>query len=124
MVIFHKLTDGKVLALELSGKLTKADYKELLPEVERLIRTHGKIRILCQMHDFHGWEWGALWEDLKFDAKHFSDIERVALVGERRWQHGMAVVCQPFTRAKIRYFDECELARAEEWIFADLPVSA
>ncbi len=31
---------------------------------ERLIGEHGKIRILLEMHDFHGWEAGALWEDV------------------------------------------------------------
>ena len=42
------------------------------------------------MKDFHGWDAGALWEDIKFDLKHFSDIERVAMVGEKKWQKGMS----------------------------------
>lgn len=51
---------GKILAVRLSGKLTKQDYEHFLPEVARLIGQHGKIRILVQMHDFHGWTVGAL----------------------------------------------------------------
>ena len=46
---------GKILTVKLTGKLTKQDYEYFSPEVERLIRQHGKIRILVQMHDFHGW---------------------------------------------------------------------
>ena len=64
---------GKVLVIRLGGKLTKADYERFVPEVERLIRRHGKIRMLIQMHDFHGWTLSALWEDIKFDAQHFAD---------------------------------------------------
>jgi len=30
------------------------------------------------MTGFHGWDAGALWEDIKFDIKHFGDIERLA----------------------------------------------
>jgi hypothetical protein len=113
--------DGRLLVIALSGKLTKADYKAFVPEVERLIHEHGKIRILCRMHDFHGWTAGALWEDIKFDARHFSDIERLALIGESRWQAGMAVFCKPFTNATIRYFDQAEAEEAENWIRTGLP---
>jgi hypothetical protein len=58
----------------------------------------------------------SLWEDTQFDMRHFNDIERLALVGETRWQQGMAVFCRPFTTAKVRYFDHSELAKARQWI--------
>ena len=57
---------------------------------------------MFDMTGFHGWEAGALWDDIKFDLKHFAHIERLAMVGERKWQHGMATFCQPFTTATIR----------------------
>lgn len=115
---------GKILAVRLSGKLSKQDYERLGPEVERLIRQHKKVRVLCELHDFHGWEAGALWADVKFDLKHFADIERLALVGEARWEQGMAVFCKPFTTAKVRYFDSSKLAEARDWIEAELPATA
>jgi SpoIIAA-like len=86
--------------------------------VERLVKAHGKIRMLVEMHDFHGWTVGALWEDIKFDVKHFSDIERVAMVGESKWQHGMAVFCKPFTAAEVRYFDRSEIEQARMWLIS------
>src|SRR5215471_14969201 len=95
---------GKVVEIHLSGKLTKTDYEDFVPEVDWLINKHSKIRVLVDMADFHGWTPGALWEDIKFDAKHFSDIERIAMVGEKKWQKGMSQFCRPFTAAKIRYF--------------------
>jgi hypothetical protein len=107
---------GKCLLVQLSGKLTKEDYQHFVPEVERLIQREGKIRMLVRMHDFHGWTMGALWEDIKFDLKHFADIERLALVGERQWEAGMAVFCKPFTRATIRYFDKSQYDEAQRWL--------
>jgi hypothetical protein len=107
---------GKALVVNLRGKLAKEDYQHFGPEVERLIREHGKLRVLVRMHDFHGWTAGALWEDIKFDMKHFSDIERLALVGDRKWEAGMAAFCKPFTRATVRYFDESKADEALTWI--------
>ena len=117
---FHEEADGKILNVKVSGKLAKADYEGFVPETERLIQKHGKIRILLEMHDFHGWQAGALWEDIKFDVKHFKDIERLAMVGEKAWEHGMAVFCKPFTTAKIRYFDRAQAAEARTWIEGEL----
>lgn len=114
--------DGKVLHVEAEGKLTRADYEQFVPRVEELIRKHGKIRVLFRMKDFHGWTAGALWEDIKFDLKHFRDIERLALVGDKAWEKGMAVFCRPFTTASIRYFDVSEEEKAREWIQEALAV--
>lgn len=107
---------GETLNVSLTGKLVKEDYETFVPVVERLVKQHGKVRMLVRMHEFHGWTAGALWEDTKFAAHHFSDIERLAVVGEAKWQHGMAVFCKPFTTAQIRYFDQAEAGKADEWL--------
>jgi hypothetical protein len=122
-VELHEDGGGKVLVIKLTGKLTKEDYEHFVPKVEGLIKEHGKLRILVQMHDFQGWAGGALWQDIKFDLKNFRHIERLALVGEKSWEHGMAVFCKPFTTATIRYFDRSEIEQAEAWIRADLMVA-
>lgn len=110
-------TDGrKILVVKASNKLSQEDYEHFVPEVERLIEAQGKIRLLFEMHDFHGWEAGALWADIKFDLKHFADIERLAMVGEKKWEEWMAMFCKPFTSAEIRYFDQSEADEARSWI--------
>ena len=57
---------GRLLNVHVSGKLTSADYEHFVPEFERLVGEHGKLRVLFDMTDFHGWDVGALWEDTKF----------------------------------------------------------
>jgi hypothetical protein len=117
-VTLEETNGGKVLEVQLTGKLDKEDYERFVPTAERLVKQHGKIRMLVEMHDFHGWTAGGMWEDIKFDAKHFNDIERIAIVGETRWQQGMAGFCKPFTAAKIRYFDHAAIADARAWLSA------
>jgi hypothetical protein len=106
----------KVLAVRVSGKLTKGDYERFIPGFEKHVKEHGKIRVLFEMVDFHGWETGALWQDIKFDAKHFTDIERLAMVGDKQWEKGMSVFCKPFTTAMVRYFDHADMAAATAWL--------
>ncbi|MBI3828791.1 MAG: STAS/SEC14 domain-containing protein [Planctomycetes bacterium] len=115
-VTMREVANGKILEIHATGKLKKEDYTEFVPVVEHLIQRNGKLRILLDLHDFHGWKMGALWEDLKFDAKHFKDIERLAMVGEKKWHSWMSVFCKPFTTAEIRYFKHYDSERAHLWI--------
>jgi hypothetical protein len=107
---------GKIVEIHVRGKLTTEAYEAFVPLTERRIEQFGKIRMLVKMEDFHGWTAGAAWEDLKFGIKHFSDIERLALVGDKQWEKGMAIFCKPFTRAKIRYFDMKDETAARDWL--------
>ncbi|TWT30376.1 hypothetical protein KOR34_49350 [Posidoniimonas corsicana] len=110
---------GNLVEIQASGKLNKEAYEIFVPEIEQRIKEHGKIRVLFIMNDFHGWDAGAMWEDFKFDLKHFKDIERLAIVGETKWEKGMSVFCRPFTTASIKYFDHAEVDAARAWIVAN-----
>jgi hypothetical protein len=110
--------DGKILEVRVSGKLTTDDYERFVPEFERLAKRYGKISVLFEMADFHGWSAGALWNDLKFEFKHLTHIDRLALVGDKKWEQGMAVFCRPFTSATIRFFDPAHLQEAHDWLEA------
>jgi hypothetical protein len=112
-----ELNDAKVLEVAATGKLTHEDYQQhFIPEIERLTKQHQKIRLLFEMTQFHGWEPKAAWDDLKLDFKHRHDIERVAMVGEKKWQHWMTELAKPFVAAKVRYFDQTEAEQARAWI--------
>ena len=106
----------KTVGVRLSGKLHDEDYKKLVPLVDEAIAKQGKVRILAQFHDFHGWDAKALWDDTKFSTAHCTKIERIALVGEKTWEKWMATVCKPFTMAKIQYFDVADMAAAQKWL--------
>lgn len=114
----HDAAQG-VLTVKAGGKLESEDYTLLEPMVEEIIRQDRKLKILLILHDFHGWSAGALWEDVKFDFKHFRDIAKLAIVGETKWEKGMATFCKPFTTAEIRYFPDYQLSEARKWIGLD-----
>jgi hypothetical protein len=105
----------KVIAVRLSGRLHDADYKSFVPAVDEAAKS-GKIRLLAQFHDFQGWDTHALWDDIKFAATHCTKFDKIALIGEKSWERWMAMVCKPFTMAKVQYFDAAQIADAWAWL--------
>ncbi|MEP6947241.1 MAG: STAS/SEC14 domain-containing protein [Acidobacteriota bacterium] len=107
---------GKILVIHVSGTLVKEDYPKFVSEFERLLQTHGKPRLLFDMIGFHGWDAGAAWEDLKFGVHHYNDIDRMAMVGDKKWQHAIEIIFKPFSPAPIRYFDHADESGARKWL--------
>jgi hypothetical protein len=107
---------GNILAFKMTGKLHDEDYKQFVPIVEMAIQAYGKVRLLAEFADFHGWDLHALWDDIKFATTHCADVERVALVGDQKWEEWMAKICRPFAMAKLRYFDARESITAWIWL--------
>jgi hypothetical protein len=106
---------ANVLGFKLSGKLHDADYKTFVPAIDEAAKT-GKVRLLAQFHGFHGWDAKALWDDIKFSTTHCTKFDKIALVGDKTWQKWMAMVCKPFTMAKVQYFDAADIDKAWAWL--------
>lgn len=115
MLTMETETTG-IVAIKASGKLSKSDYDRFVPEFERIARTSRPLRILIELDDFRGWELPALWEELKFDTTHQSDMGRVAVVGEKAWQEWGTQLSKPFFKAEMRYFDHDHAADARAWL--------
>jgi hypothetical protein len=103
----------------LCGKLHDEDYKQLVPKMETSLTAEGKVRLFMQFEDFHGWDLHAAWDDLKFGLKHYSDFERIAMVGDHKWENWMAKFSKPFTKAELRYFNSSEVDAAWQWLQED-----
>jgi hypothetical protein len=117
-ITLNEGNDGKTLEVRVSGKLVHEDYQQFVPEFERLLKKGGKLNLLFEMAEFHGWEAAAVWDDLKFDLKHFSDIGRLAMVGDKKWEKSMSIVCRLFTTARIRFFERAMINEARSWLAA------
>src|SRR5258707_10565639 len=87
-------SSGRLVALRVAGKLTKEDMVSVAPPVEEKIRENGKVDLLCDMTDLHGWSLGGFWAELKFDAKHAKDFRRGAVLNRQ--------TLSPFLGAKVK----------------------
>lgn len=110
------VNDKSTLAFKASGKLTDADYQSFLPVLEDLIRKSGCISLYIELDDFHGWEAKAAWDDLQFGLQHDRDFSRIAIVGDKVWEHSAIALANFFMHTGIRFFSKDEAEAAWDWL--------
>jgi hypothetical protein len=116
--MFQRLDEssGRVIGFKLSGKLTDADYEEVVPQIESAIEESGKICMLWELEDFHGWDAKAAWDDLKSWIKFRHDLDRIAIVGEKAWEKWMTKLVELFPGIDAKYFDHSQIQDAWGWL--------
>lgn len=108
---------GNVIGVRVTDKVVAYDYHRFRPVIDERVRAYGKVRVLIHMDRFHGFgDLGSVWEDVKLDAAHYTDVERLAFVGEKRWQDWMARATDLLAPVDVRYFDELRLDDAWAWV--------
>ena len=75
-----------------------------------------KVRWYFKMENFAGRDLPGLWEDLKMDTAHAKDYEKIAMVGDKKWQEWITQFMKPFTNAEIKFFDLKDEETAKKWI--------
>ena len=77
-----------------------------------------KVRMLIELQDFEGWDFKGFWADLKFDVSHQEQMDRIAILGDKRWQDWGTTLSDPFFKAELKFFETDERAAAEAWLQA------
>lgn len=117
MLQFIPVSDGNALAVRASGKLTHKDYQQFLPQLEEQIKELDSVCLLLELDDFSGWDLDAAKDDFKFGMAHLDKFERIAMVGDKTWEHWMAFMAKPFLLSgEVRYFDRENLQVAWDWL--------
>ena len=108
--------EGKIIYSRVSGTLTKEDIKKLHPFVHSILEKGMKVRWYFEMTNFEGWDLEGFWEDVKMDASHANDYEKIAMVGDKKWEDLLSKSMKPFTRAEVKFFDLNNKEIAWQWI--------
>lgn len=107
-----------VAVLSASGKLSRQDYERTLPDLERMLKEHGKLRLLVELNDFAGWELPALAMDLRFSAKYRKYFGRIAVVGQGAIEKVLVVLGKALLGGRLRFFPEQRADAARQWVGA------
>lgn len=108
--------EGRYFRVQITGKFTKEDYKLIGQATDRQLEENDGIRVLFELINLEGWTIGAAWEDLLLSLKHYSNFERIAIVGDRKWKGSLTPLSKLFTSAEVRFFSNLELADAQRWM--------
>ena len=109
---------GKRLFIEIAmvGKLTHEDYKMFVPMIDKALKEIKGIEVdlLVDMRAFKGWEIEAAWDDLKFGLKHRNAFDKMAIVGDKKWEELSVKMMSHMMKGKAKFFKSRE--KALEWL--------
>jgi len=108
----------KRLFIEISmmGKLTHEDYKVFVPMVDKALKEAKglEVDLLVDMRKFKGWEMLAAWDDFKFGVKHRNAFDKMAIVGNKKWEEQSTAMMSHLMRGKSKFFQS--RAKALTWL--------
>ncbi|WP_017571256.1 SpoIIAA family protein [Nocardiopsis halotolerans] len=107
---------GNVLGYEITGRITEEEYQRLAGELRAGIGEHGSVRLLVRAPGLPTAELSALDDDLEFAKEHLGDIERYAVVSDRKLLRFLTRVGDRFVRAESREFALEDEEAAWAWL--------
>jgi hypothetical protein len=110
-------SSGCLLVVKITGKLSKPEIDAAQRMAIDVIRREGRARILIVGENFEGWEEKGNWGDLSFMMKYDSQIERIAIVGKKKWEDlTIAFTGKGMRSAQVEYFQPDQLGAARAWV--------
>lgn len=109
-----------ILTLKVFGKLTKQDLDDLVPKLKGYISRTEDPHLLMILDGFKGWkDAAAVWKDLQIDAAYIGYFDRIAVVGNKKWQEWGTKLMNPITKEELRFFSTEEANDAWSWMKKD-----
>jgi len=113
---------AETIGFRASGKLTRADYREVLEPALRDAAEKGEIRMLFSLTDFDWLEPGAWYEDLKtglgLGIGHHSAWKRSAIVTDVDWIGKAFRLFAWMTPGEVKIYGMDEFQEARDWVAA------
>lgn len=119
--MFKKMSesDGNVLGYQVIGDISKEDYTALVAEVQTIIDAQGSVRMLLDMEQFKSEKASAWGSDLNFGRTYRKLIEKMAIVGDKKWESWMTKLVEPFYAREAKYFHTADIDEAWRWLKED-----
>ena len=90
------------------GKLTHEDYTIFVPMIDKALKeVKGlEVDLLVDMRAFRGWELVAGWDDLKFGVTHRNTFDKMAIIGNKKWEKLSVKMMKHLMKGKSKFFKE------------------
>ena len=108
---------GGMVTARITGKLTQPALAALQKAAGDILKEQGRARLLVLVENFEGWERRGDWGDLSFQIEHDALIEKLAIVGDKKWEDlALIFAAKGLRKFPIEYFEPAELAKARAWL--------
>jgi len=93
------------IGYKISGEMTKADYQTLVPAVSAAIKAQGTVSVMFDLTGFQ-WEKISAWgSEVDFGKQFHDKIDRMAIVGDKKWEHHLAKLAKPYAAKEAKFFE-------------------
>jgi hypothetical protein len=108
---------GRLLVLRVSGELKKSELDAVQSEFVEKIAGAGTVKLLVLLENFTGWERNEAWGDTDFFFSHRNDFEKIAVVGDPRWEaQVLAFTGAGLRKGPVKFFPETSETEARAWL--------
>jgi len=107
---------GNVVGARVGGRMGGDECKVLSEHVEELIEVHKSVRLLLDLSECDHVDPAAAWEEFVLGVKHWNDLERIAIVGDAKWNEVAARTLNRLAYGEAEHFAKDEIAGAWVWI--------
>ncbi len=105
------------LHVQLMGKLDPQVLARAEDGLDAHIRASDNFRLLLDLGQFEGWQGlSALGAHFKLVREHAPQASKLAILGDKGWQHMGQRVASHFLNAETQFFEISARAQAETWL--------
>jgi hypothetical protein len=108
-------TENGIVRVVFVGEIQPTDYDVSAPTFEKIIKTRRPLRLLLDWTRFSGWSQESESQAFWFRIRNRGDIDRVAIVGERKWRSA-ATEFDTIVDAEVRLYDTRSEDEAVRWL--------
>lgn len=114
---YVEMEPTNILGLAIVDRMEVIDYEKFDYHLEDHVQKFGKARIFLEIVDLKGVSLRALYEDIKTAVKHYSSIERMAIIGDQAWLKSSVKLSDLLTPGlDLAAFGTNERQRAIDWL--------
>jgi hypothetical protein len=111
---------GGIITIKITGKLAQAELAASQKAAAEILRQQGRARLLVVADKFQGWEKRGDWGDLSGQAELDPYLEKMAIVGEQKWQDlALVFAGKGIRRVPVEYFSPADMDKARDWLVSD-----
>lgn len=106
MITIETHTENSIIAVKASDTLSKKDFDKLAPTLKEFTGSNRDSHLLMTLERFKGWDdVSSFWKDLKLDAEFIGEFDRIAIVGEKKWQKWGTNLLDSLTKNELKFFE-------------------
>lgn len=112
-------SEGSVLGVEITSKVTLEEEKEWVERFDKAIEEHGEVSALVVLGEDAGFGIKAGIEDLKWILKNLKKLNKIAVVSESKVWKWLIALDSPFASLvgiSEKHFEPSEIAGAWSWV--------